>query len=121
MEKVKKLLDKIIQASNDKKATNIVAFNVSEKSDVTDFIVVLGATNKIHCKAIFETAEKEIEDFLKVQDSDDLYLPKISGRPDSGWVVLDVNSIIVHVICEEIRDFYALENIYSKTSVIYHH
>ena len=46
---------------------------------------------------------------------------KQSGSPESGWVILDLNSILIHCVTESARDFYKLDSIYEKYGVIHHH
>jgi ribosome-associated protein len=35
------------------------------------------------------------------------------GPPDSGWVVMDYPGVLVHIMTEEQRDFYRLENLWA--------
>jgi len=40
------------------------------------------------------------------------------GNPDSGWIVLDYGDVVVHLFAQEQRDFYRLEELWAKGSVI---
>ena len=117
---VEQLLDRIISFSDEKKASKIVAYNVKERSSLTEFVLIIGARNNIHCRALSENIRDEIGKYLKDVSTDDFYSPKKSGNAESGWVVLDINSIIVHIICEDIRSYYALDELYQSVSEVYH-
>ena len=40
------------------------------------------------------------------------------GVPISGWVVLDYGAVVIHLFQEEQRDYYNLENIWSRASQV---
>ena len=42
------------------------------------------------------------------------------GKPESNWLILDLGSIIVHVMGAEERKRYSLEELWEKTSITYH-
>lgn len=43
------------------------------------------------------------------------------GSTTSGWIVMDMGNIVVHVMSEEQREFYQLEELWSKDAVIFHY
>jgi len=45
---------------------------------------------------------------------------KWQGKPESNWLLLDLGSIIVHIMGPEERKKYSLEDIWGKTAVTYH-
>jgi ribosome-associated protein len=40
-------------------------------------------------------------------------LSKVSPNDESGWVVVDCMSIIIHIFLEPMREFYSLERLWS--------
>lgn len=46
--------------------------------------------------------------------------PKWHGLIESNWMILDLGSVIVHVMTPEERQKYNLEELWGKTAVIYH-
>ena len=40
------------------------------------------------------------------------------GEPASGWVLLDYNTVIVHIFSPQGRAFYRLEELWNKAPVV---
>lgn len=115
------LLDKIVQTADDNKAQNITVYDVKPESIIADYIVVLTVNNMIHCKSLSELIDRDVRAFLKSTPDDDYSLPRLSGASDSGWIVMDINSIIVHVMVDDVREFYQLDQLLEKRGTVYHH
>ena len=45
---------------------------------------------------------------------------KISGNAESEWVIIDIDSVIVHVISSELRKHYRLDSLFERRSIVYH-
>ncbi len=43
-------------------------------------------------------------------------LSEFSSNDDSGWIVLDYSSVVVHVFYKPLREFYALERLWSDAT-----
>jgi len=42
----------------------------------------------------------------------------VEGTPDSGWMLLDYNGVIVHLFSAALRDFYQLEQVWEKAPIV---
>lgn len=42
----------------------------------------------------------------------------IEGKPENGWLVLDLGDMIVHLLSPEQRQYYRLEDLWSNGKVI---
>ena len=58
----KKLLKKIVTLSDDKKAENIVAMDVSSITSLSEYFVVCSASNLIQVKAIADNIKDNIDE-----------------------------------------------------------
>jgi len=98
-------------AAEDKLATDIIAFDVSEQLVITDAFLVASASNERQVKSIVD----EIEDKLR-----DLGAKPVrrEGERDGRWVLLDYADIVVHVQHHEERAFYALERLWGSAERI---
>ncbi len=92
-------------AAMEKKAENLVAFDVSDKLAITDVFLVISATNERQVGAIVDGIE---ENFLKHGDKP----VRREGDSEKRWVLLDYLDIVIHVMHEEEREFYALERLW---------
>lgn len=95
------------EALDAKKADNVRIYDVRGISDVTDWTVVATGTSAPHLKALIREAEGALSEEGAVR-------LRISGEPDSGWVVLDAITVVVHVFSEEARAYYDIEKLWTK-------
>lgn len=102
------ILMSIIQAAEDVKPLKMLQIDMEGKSSLTDFIIICHGTSTAHTKGIAD----KIELSLKQQS----ILPLgIEGRENGEWILLDYNSIIVHIFLQEIREYYQLEALYDDS------
>ena len=62
--------------------------------------------------------EKEIDTQLRLNDFKNY---KWEGVINSGWVVLDLGSVVVHILGTAEREYYRLEDLWGKEAIIYHY
>lgn len=108
------LLEKIVRAAEEKKGLNIKALDVRKSSPVADFLVVVSGESAPQLKAI----ESEIDKTLR---STKIRGFRWQGDPSSGWLILDLGSIVVHIMGETERDYYGLEELWGHDAVVYHY
>lgn len=93
-------------AAADKKATDLVALDMSGVSSFTDCFLIASADSEPQLKAIAsEIRERLRKDHGMKPLSED-------GFPASQWVVLDYGEIIVHLFHSEKRRHYGLEDLW---------
>lgn len=90
-------------AADGAKATNIAIYDLRATSSLTDYAIVCTATSVPHLRAVLREVGKEVDEQLNIQ-------PVYAERtPQALWSVLDYIDVMVHVMAEEVRDFYNLE------------
>tara|TARA_A100001015_G_C14890623_1_gene672253 strand:+ start:49 stop:405 length:357 start_codon:yes stop_codon:yes gene_type:complete len=110
-----KFIKEIISAIEYKKAFDVSFYDVSGKSVLTDYILVSSVNNDIHCRAILNEVETILKSFSSQSQSLGLNIPaKKHGNLKSNWIVLDANSLIIHILEKQQRDFYQLDDIFDK-------
>lgn len=87
---------------------------MSQTSAIVDHIVIGSGESEPQLRAI----AKEIDAELRKNDVKNF---RWEGVPSSGWLVLDLGSIVVHLLKEEQRDYYQLEDLWGKEAVVYHY
>ncbi|MBR3181227.1 MAG: ribosome silencing factor [Eggerthellaceae bacterium] len=100
------------RAADEKKATDIVVQNVGDLISVTEYFVIVTASNNRQVGAIID----EIEEQERVQ-AGMKPLHREETR-DGSWELLDYGSVVVHVFQPETREFYRLESLWNDAPVM---
>ncbi len=87
---------------------------MSKTSPVVDQIVIAGGDSEPQLRAI----AKEIDAELRKREIKNF---RWEGVPSSGWLVLDLGPVVVHLLQEEERAYYKLEELWGKGGVVYHY
>ena len=104
-------LDRIAQAIYDKKGFNILVLDVREICTMTDFFIIAEGTVDRHVKALSHTI---IDEFAPDRKSP----LHVEGQQEGDWVVLDYGDFVVHLFVPELRQKYALEELWNKGQVV---
>lgn len=99
------LKDFLADKADDMKAENIITLDVQGKSSVTDYMIVCTGTSKRHVASIADNVAKE----AKIAGIEPL---GIDGETEGEWVVVDMGSVMVHIMQEAPRDLYQLEKLW---------
>lgn len=100
------------RAASEKKATDIMVQEVREQIGVTDYFVIVSASNPRQVDAIID----EIEDVLR-KDFDMKPTNRELSR-DGSWSLLDYGSIVIHVFQQDTREYYRLESLWTDAPII---
>ena len=103
---LEKLLETVHAAVGELKAKDVVEIDVRGKSSVTDFMVIASGTSSRHVKSIAD----EVVKFAKRLDVMPL---GVEGAQEAEWVLVDLGDVVVHVMLPRIREFYALERLWT--------
>lgn len=99
------LYDFIVDKLDDSKAVDIQVLDVTEKSSITDYMVVCSGTSNRHVNAIADHVSVDAK-------AAGLNLLSVQGKDTGEWVIVDLGDLIVHIMQEETRDFYQLEKLW---------
>lgn len=91
----------------DRKAEDIKVFDVAGKSTLTDMIVIASCTSSPHLKALSGTIQRE----MKKAGEKSI---RVSGDPESAWIVVDLYDVIVHLFLPSAREYYDIESLWRK-------
>ena len=101
----------------EKKAEKMVVYRPNDQS-LTDYIILLTAKNRIHCQSLQAEVNHWCKDIPSFEDIEYFWPLQLSGKAEGGWLVLDLNSIVIHIMIEEIRDFYDLDALFQERSKV---
>lgn len=105
------LLELILEAVEEKKALNPVILDLKGISNVTDYFLICSAQTAIQVRAIVDNIVDKIEETGG-------RIPAKEGYQEGHWILLDFGNIVVHIMQETDRDFYALENLWHDAEVL---
>lgn len=100
----KELLELVKKSLDDLKAKDITSMDVAKLASFTDYMVVATGNSKTHVRSLAENLKQE----LKVKDI------TVTTQSDSEgeWSLVDLGDVVVHIMQEEIRQFYSLEKLW---------
>lgn len=107
MEDGKQLALEIAAILDEKKAKDIKIINVNQKTVIADYFVIAGGSSRTQVNSLAD----EVEYKLGLRGIDPL---RVEGRGDGSWVLLDFDSVLVHVFGKESREFYKLEKLWAE-------
>ena len=97
----------VVGIIEDKQGVNPVIVDVRGRSSVTDYFVVVSGMNSPHLRAMSE----EIQARLKKQGT---RCYRRSETPESGWLVLDYVDVVIHMLLDQSRKHYAIEDLWNR-------
>ena len=100
------LLECVRNATAELKAKDVVEIDVIGKSSVTDYMVIASGTSSRHVKSIAD----EVVKFAKQLGTMPL---GVEGEREAEWVLVDLGDVVVHVMLPRVREFYALERLWT--------
>ena len=101
-----KLLETVHAAVAELKGRDVAEIDVRGKSSVTDYMVIASGTSTRHVKSIAD----EVVRFAKRLDVQPL---GVEGEGEAEWVLVDLGDVVVHVMLPRVREFYALERLWT--------
>lgn len=97
----------VVSALEDIKATDIQVIDTSKLSSLFDRMIIASANSKRQTKALADNV------VVKLKERGE----EVHGREgeDSGeWILVDLGEVLVHIMQPAIRDYYNLEELWSK-------
>jgi ribosome-associated protein len=101
----------IVNAVAERLGSEIVLLDMQEVSLLADYFVLCSAQSTPQFKAIVDEVQKEAKNVGG-------RLLHVEGEPESGWVLVDFGSVVVHIFDPEIRAYYDLEGLWSEAQLV---
>lgn len=101
----------IVDAVAERLGSDIVLLDMEEVSLLADYFVICSAESTPQFKAIVDELEKQAKEIGARR-------LRAEGKADSGWVLLDYGSVVVHVFDPELRDYYDLEGLWKQAQLV---
>jgi ribosome-associated protein len=94
---------------------DVVVLDLKEITTFTDYFIIASAASHRQLNAMQSRIREEMK---KLEEP---LLPKnVEGVSDTGWILMDYNSVIIHLFDHETRDYYQLEALWKNARVVAH-
>lgn len=97
----------IARLLQDEKATDVAVLNVSELNSWTDYFVIATVNSATHSQGLY----KSVKDYISENDMEIHRTIRKSPQGDD-WNLIDLGSVVVHLMSQEARAFYELEKLW---------
>ncbi len=103
------LAEAVVTVLDRKKARNIKLLHVEKKTVIADYFVLATGTSRTQIRALADEVEYQLS-LVGMNPSHK------EGAESGVWVLLDYDSVIVHLFNREARDFYKLDKLYEDAA-----
>lgn len=107
----RELANTLMDLAAGKKATHVTLLDLRGVSIIADYFLICGGESARQLKAIAE----EVRDKL---DAQGVSPRRVEGTPDSGWILMDFGSVILHIFDQSQRDYYQLEEVWKHARTL---
>jgi ribosome-associated protein len=104
-------LERIAQVIYDKKGFNILVLDVRDICTMTDFFIIAEGSVDRHVKALSHA----VVDMFESRGIRSLHA---EGQQEGDWVVLDYGHFVIHLFIPELREKYALEELWKEGKIV---
>lgn len=100
-----------VEAADDKRGENILVLDMKGLSVIADYFLICHGNSEKQVEAI----AREIKDQMQERDFE---VKRVEGLESSRWVLMDLNSVIVHIFHKDERQYYNLEKLWGDAPVL---
>ncbi|MBR0326763.1 MAG: ribosome silencing factor [Clostridia bacterium] len=95
----------IIKALDDKKASGIELLDVAKQTSLGEYFVIASCQSSVQVRACVDEVEEKLSEA-------GVNLLHKEGYGTGSWILLDYGDVIVHVMQQEMREFYGIERLW---------
>lgn len=101
---------KILEILETQSAEEIVQIDLEGKSSIADYMIVATGRSNRHVSALSDYVQRGLKELGHAKLG-------VEGMEQCDWVLIDAGDVIVHLFRPEVREFYALEKMWSVPRV----
>lgn len=83
-----------------------MVLDLKKVTSMTDHFILCSADSEPQLKAIYKNVEERLKGLGLRPDH-------VEGRSDTGWVLMDYDDFVVHIMLPEKRSYYDLERLWA--------
>ena len=97
----------------DGKGKDVTLLDISGLNSWTDYFVIVTVNSSTHWQGLY----KQVKEYIKDNDLE-IHLTNKRSPDGDDWNLIDLGSIVVHLMSEQARQFYDLEKLWHSGRVI---
>ena len=98
----------VIDALEDIKAVDISVLDVSQLTSITSCMIIASATSSRQAKALAHNVQEKLKEHGVSPTG-------VEGEREGEWVLVDLGEIVVHIMLQNVREYYNLEQLWGAT------
>ena len=103
----------IAKLMEDGKGNDVTLLDISGLNSWTDYFVIVTVISSAHWQGLY----KQIKEYIKDNDLE-IHLTNRKSPDGDDWNLIDLGSIVVHLMSESARSFYDLEKLWHAGKTI---
>jgi len=108
------IVNKLKELIEEKSGEDLVIYDVAEITTVAKYVFVVTANSQVHA----ESLGNYVIDLLTENDLKS-YIMNKNFEPSNPWILIDASDFIFNIFNDEAREFYQLEKLYTRGTVLY--
>ena len=105
------LARRLVDVIEEKKGEDILLMDIHAQSGFADYFVLCTGTSERQLKAITDAIDQAAHKL-------GVLAAHVEGKADTGWILIDLGDLIVHVFSPSQRRFYDLEGLWKESPVL---
>ena len=101
----------VVEIASEHQASDIVLLDLRPLNVFTDYFVFMSAETQRQMNALVEELRRSLKE-------SGVSLHHVEGNSQSGWVLVDCGDLVIHILTPEQRDYYRLEQLWSRAPEI---
>ncbi len=106
----------IAKILEDGKGKDVTLLDVSGLNSWTDYFVIATITSSAHWQGLY----KQVKDYVKNNDMQ-IHVTTRKSPDGDDWNLIDIGSVVVHLMSDAARNFYDLEKLWHAGKVLDFH
>ena len=106
------LARRLVDAIEGKKGEDILLMDIHVQSSFADYFVLCSGSSERQLKAILDAIQETAKKEFGVSPH------HVEGKPETGWVLIDLGDVIIHVFSPSQRHFYSLESLWKESPIL---
>jgi ribosome-associated protein len=101
----------MVNSLEEKKGENILLLDIHEVASFADYFIICNGTSERMLDSLAEVVCESAKKNFGL-------IGRVEGLPSAGWVLVDLGDVVVHLFSPDRRDYYRLEDLWSKGKVL---